>query len=211
MKARAAVILFAWGLFGVAALSWAQTGWIRSEKTDPLTNVSHVRFALFGKFLQAPSKPGIDKPTFVLDCDPSKTQMRGRIRGKLLSAAIIVGAVVDSGNNFDRDALSLRHPNPTLVGVRFRRDDEKKVQEAEWYHTSDFASLYIASEYGGKDIEVNNLLYGHMLTHKEGTGDQVHKLVVSVPEFLGGDVVMQFDLPDLTAVADSCGLIVHKR
>jgi hypothetical protein len=212
MKAKLApVVLVVSGLLSAAASGWAQAEWVRTEKTDPLTDASSVRFTVTGKFLQAPSKSSVDKPSFVLVCDPTKTQMRGKIRGKVLGAFMVVGAVVDSGNNFERDALSERHPNPSLVGVRYRRDDEKKVQEAEWFHSEDFAALYVASQYGGTDIEINNLLYGHMLTHKEGKGEQVRKIVISVPEYLGGDVVMQFDLPDLTNVSDACGLVIHKR
>jgi len=207
----AALVLVVCGAFGVAASGWAQAEWVRTEKTDPLTNASRVRFALSGRFLQAPSKGSVDKPSFVLVCDPTKTQMRGKIRGKVLGAFIEVGAVVDSGNDFERDALFERHPNATLVGVKYRRDDEKKVQEAEWFHSGDFAALYVASQYGGTEIEVNNLLYGHMLTHKEGKGEQVRRIVLSVPEYLGGDVVMQFDLPDLTNVSDACGLVEHNR
>jgi hypothetical protein len=136
--------------------------------------------------------------------------MRGRIHGDLLGGGIEIGMVVDSGNRFDRDALFTNHPNPKLVGVEYRRDDEKNVQEAEWEHTPDFGGLFFGSPVS-IGFQVNKLLYGRMMTHREGTGDQVHKLVVSVPEYLGGDVVMEFDFPDLTTVADSCGLIEHKR
>jgi hypothetical protein len=45
----------------------------------------------------------------------------------------------------------------------------------------------------------------------EGKDKQTRKVGISVPEYLGADVVMQFDFPDLTTVADSCGLIEHKR
>ncbi len=202
------IMLAACGLCSVLAM--AQSAWIQSVKTDALTNISHVRFALRGKFLQAPQRSDLTSPVFVLDCAPHKTTYQGRVHGKILDAAIVTGAVIDSGNNFDMDAAFMGHPDPTRVLVRFRRDDEKKVQETEWAHTKDFASLYLSGA-GGVSIEVNNVLYGHALTHKEGTGDQVHKLVISVPEFLGGDMVMEFDFPSLDPINDSCGLVVHSK
>jgi hypothetical protein len=51
---------------------------------------------------------------------------------------------------------------------------------------------------------------GHVLTHKEGTGPQVQKIIVGVKEYLGSQIQMEFELPDSTDVADACGLIAHK-
>lgn len=158
------IMLAACGLCSVLAM--AQSAWIQSVKTDALTNISHVRFALRGKFLQAPQRSDLTSPVFVLDCAPHKTTYQGRVHGKILDAVIVTGAVIDSANNFDMDAAFMGHPDPTRVLVRFRRDDEKKVQETEWAHTKDFASLYLSGA-GGVSIEVNNVLYGHALTHKE--------------------------------------------
>lgn len=55
-----------------------------------------------------------------------------------------------------------------------------------------------------------NLLYAHHLYHKENTNPQVRKVVLGVNEYLGGEIVMQFDFPDSTEVADACGVIWHK-
>ena len=35
--------------------------------------------------------------------------------------------------------------------------------------------------------------------------------MLGVPEYLGVQIQMQFDLPDSTEVADACGVILHKR
>jgi hypothetical protein len=56
-----------------------------------------------------------------------------------------------------------------------------------------------------KEIFLDNLLWGHMLTHKPHSSEQVHKLVISVQENLDGDVVMQFDMPDAEEVGTACG------
>lgn len=74
----------------------AQSEWIRTGKTDPFTNLSFTRFTLDGKFLQAPSKGGVDKPIFVVECDPSKTKWKGTVHGKVMRSFIIIGAVLDS-------------------------------------------------------------------------------------------------------------------
>jgi hypothetical protein len=34
--------------------------------------------------------------------------------------------------------------------------------------------------------------------------------LVSIPEFLGGEVVMQFDLTDASEAAEACGIVWHK-
>jgi hypothetical protein len=50
-----------------------------------------------------------------------------------------------------------------------------------------------------------------MLPHKEGTGDPVHKIVIAADEYLAGQVVAQFDMPDPTQIAEACGAIIHKK
>jgi len=35
-------------------------------------------------------------------------------------------------------------------------------------------------------------------------------VVIGVSEYLGGEVVMQFDMPDATEVAEGCGIVLHK-
>jgi len=203
-----------WGMLTVTVWSWGQADWLRTEKQDPLTDMSYVRFALAGKFLQAPNRGDTVKPTLVLECDPSKTKWRGTVHGKLLRVYIQTGAVLDSEV---ASLPGLLGTTPaSLVNVKYRRDDEKKIQQDAWEHSKDFSALFLSYHSGGLahdngEMRLNRLFYGHDLIHKEGPGEQVHKIVISVPEYLGADLVMQFDLPDVTAVADSCGLIEHKR
>jgi len=49
------------------------------------------------------------------------------------------------------------------------------------------------------------------MAHKEGTTAPVRKLVVATNEFVGGEIVMQFDMPNPDSVAEACGVVVHKR
>lgn len=52
---------------------------------------------------------------------------------------------------------------------------------------------------------------GHVMAHKEGTGAPTRKVVIATDEFVGGEIVMQFDMPDPESVAEACGVVVHKR
>jgi hypothetical protein len=125
----------------------------------------------------------------------------------------MIGAVMDSQVS-THDGL-LVSTTQNLVPVMYRRDDEKKIQRDDWQPGTNYSALFLDFESGfihnKGELRLNQLFYGHDVIHVEGKGEQVRKIVISVPEYLGGDVVMQFDLPDLTTVADSCGLIEHKR
>lgn len=61
-----------------------------------------------------------------------------------------------------------------------------------------------------QEVQFNEMLYGHFMPHKEGTGPQVKKFVIELPQYLGSDVVLQFNLPESTDVAEACGAIWHK-
>jgi hypothetical protein len=141
---------------------------------------------LTGKYLAPPSNNKDTTPRITLRCDPSAHQ--GRISGKLLAGFIDVGTVIDLENG----------PKST---VRYRLD-EGKVQTAtdfEVGYSTDYQAISV------KDIFLNNLLWGHMITHKPQTSAQVRKVVISVQEHLDGDVVMEFDMPDAQEVGAACG------
>jgi hypothetical protein len=179
---------------GLAAQDAPSKAWTKVEKQDPLRGTQFVQYSLDGKYLTPPRKasPAIP-PAIVLRCVPG-SYAHGRARGKLLAGYIFVGGVVDTnvGNA------------STGTTVEFRLDDGK-LQTYSWSHSTDFSSLF----FGDMDLDI--LLYGHFLPHKENTNPQVRKVVLGVPEFLGGEVVMQFDMPDSSEVGDSCGVIWHKR
>jgi hypothetical protein len=48
------------------------------------------------------------------------------------------------------------------------------------------------------------------MPHKENTSPPVRKVIIGFDEYLGGEVVMQFEMPDPTEIADACGVIWHK-
>lgn len=167
--------------------------WVKEEKADPLRETKFLQFSLDGRFLTPPGKMGPDaKPTMIVRCTPGSF-VHGRAHGKFLNGYIYVGTVIDT--NVDTTGSS--------VPVQFRLD-EGKLQSASWSHSTDFSSIFF------EDIDFNTLLYGHFMAHKENTSPQVKKIVVGLNEYLGGEVVMQFDLPDSAEVADACGVIWYK-
>jgi hypothetical protein len=192
-------------LFATAVAMHAQNvpTWKQEQKTDAFRGTSHMQFTLEGKFLTPPQRTTLSNPVMVVRCIPGNDH-NGHTRGKYISGYIATGAVVDT--SVDRGGNS-------SIKVQFRRDDGK-IQYASWSRSTDFSAIFLKSVYapfGGSGFEeFGNLLYAHFGYHKENTNPQVHKIVFDVPEYLGGEVVMQFDLPDSTAVADACGVIWHK-
>lgn len=120
-----------------------------------------------------------------LRCDPSPRH--SRLSGRFISGFIIVNTVIDLKNG---DAST----------VQYRLDDGK-LQDAGLMigNSTDFQAISL------DNLFVNNMLWGHIIPHKPGTGRQVHKLVIGVQEHLGGQIVMEFDLPDSREVAAACG------
>ena len=99
------------------------------------------------------------------------------------------------------------------VAVQFRLDDGK-LQSENWGCSTDFSSIFFQLSncpFCGSGYSIfANLLYGHAMYHKENTNPQVRKVVIGVNEYLGGEVVMQFDMPDAKEVGEACGIIWHK-
>lgn len=98
----------------------------------------------------------------------------------------------------------------SLMLVEFRLDG-KKLQQEYWPVSTDRAGVFLKQIPLCAGCTLEDLLFGHVGWHAEGKGDQVRKLLLGVPEYLGAQIQMQFDLPDSTEVADACGVIAHKR
>jgi hypothetical protein len=175
----------------LASVSFGQS-WTKENQTDQLRGTTSVVFRLEGKFLTPPSKSAPDaQPAMIADCTPGSFGW-GKLHGKMLRGYIYVGhTVVDVGGYTSR-------------AIEFRLDDGK-VQRAAVEPSTDSSSIFY------DHLVFTNFLYGHMMFHKENTTPPVRKIVISVPEYVGGAIVMQFDMPDPTEVADTCGLILHKR
>lgn len=167
--------------------------WQREDKNDPLRGTTYSVFSIDGKYLTAPRKPKSDTPFFIVKCAPGghKRVNGGYINGKLLEAYMTVNTVLERSSS-------------DHVAVQYRLDDGKLHNE-NWSLSSDKTAIFLP------ETELNTVLYGHFSKHKEGTNDPSHKVVVGVIEHKGSEVVIQFDLPDPTPMADSCGLLIRKK
>lgn len=180
-------------LFASLPLLSQQANWTKEDKEDALRGTRFVQYTLQGKFLTAPRNVAADaKPSIVVRCTPGSFE-RGHLHGKFMNGYVYVGTVVDSQER----------TTSTGLHVHFRLDDGK-LQTAPWGVSTDYSSMFFGS------IDFNTLLYGHFMPHKEGTNPPVKKVVLGVDEFLGGEVVMQFDMPDPAEVADACAALWHK-
>ena len=160
--------------------------WVSTVKSDALTGKSYTMYELAGRYLTPPSRPTEGKPRITLRCDP--LARHGRISGKLLAGFVYVGTTIDLENGHQST-------------VKYRLDDGKvqTASEFEVGYSTDYQAISIT------DIFLDNLLWGHMLTHKPHTNPQVRKAIISVQEHLAGNVVMEFDMPDAEEVSASCG------
>ena len=136
---------------------------------------------------------------------PEKTRKADSVTdGKFREGYIHIGGVTDS---------SVVENRSSFVEVQFRLDDGK-LQSERWGRSTNFSSIFLTHPTcplcGSGDDILGNLLFGHARTTKENTNPQIRRVVIDVSEYLGGEVVMQFDMPDATEVAEACGIIMHK-
>jgi len=189
MKCRFAIVVALLGSTLCSGQTWKDT-----PTTDPLRGTNYDQFELVGKYLTAPRNASPDStPSLIVRCQKDPKAFHGHARGKFIGGYIYTQSVVDSGAGGSEGS----------VRVQYRRDDGK-LQDAFWSHSTDFSSVFF------QDIDFNTIMFGHFMPHKEGTGPQTHKLVVGMQEFLGTEIVVQFDLPEDADVLETCGVLWHK-
>jgi hypothetical protein len=186
-------------IFVSMATGRAQSQWQTKQGQDAFRGTSFTEFRLEGKYLAAPAN-GDATPSLLLRCVPGERGHGRKYDGKLLDGFLFVGqAVVEAEVSYD---------NSSRVETQYRLDDGK-VHTAYLYHSKNFKSVSLKAPFCGECI-IEDLLYGHQMPHKEGSGPQVKKVVLSIPEYLGANVVIEFDLPDSSEVASACGISFHK-
>jgi hypothetical protein len=182
----------------------AAGAWTQANKSDALHGTSFREFALLGKFLVPPQHSSVPAPALILHCLPGPHGFgNAKTNGLFVEGWIAVGAVLSSAEPSSGKDFASRVP------VEFRLDD-KKVQGDLWPMSTDLTGVFLNKPYCGF-CTLANLLYGHSLPHKEGSGPQVRKAVIGVPEAFAAQIQIQFDFPDSTEVAEACGIITHKR
>jgi hypothetical protein len=194
MNKLAAITVVVVGLTGVFAAQDAPK-WEIQQIKDPLLGTEVTQYRLEGKYLAAPRDQDA-VPAMMLRC---KADRHGKFDGKLLSAFLYVGkTIVDSQISYDYSSK---------VTTQYRLDDGK-VHTNYYGHTRDYKMISLQPQFCG-ECTINDFFYGHEIAHKENSSPQIKKVVLSIPEYLGSNIVIQFDLPDVTEVAKTCG-ITHK-
>jgi hypothetical protein len=175
--------------------------WVKKEEIDPMTDKHSVRYTLTGTYLTAPKNASeTDLPVLVVQCTPQLHNIgKNHTNGKYNEGYVTTpGGVVDT-NKHGR------------ISVEYRLDNDK-AQTAYWNPSTDFSGAFLSyGDFGSGWLEFANLLYKHHAYHKDGTPPpQVQRIIVSMPEFMGTKMVMQFNLPDSREIADACGIISYK-
>ncbi|HKD82111.1 MAG TPA: hypothetical protein VKH81_20630 [Candidatus Angelobacter sp.] len=192
----AALLLNATGL--VTAQDAPQ--WQIERSKDAFLGTEIIQYRLEGRYLATPfNKPSI--PAIYLQCTSGSTN-HGKSDGKLESAFLFVGDTNDRHVSYERKSRA-RERESTLT-TQYRLDDGK-VHTQYLSHSPDFKTISLQPA-GCGECMLNDLFYGHIVSHKENTSPQVRKIVLNIPEPRLGNVVIQFDLPDVTEVARACGV-----
>lgn len=186
---------------GAQAVPTAVVQWQKSQSKDAFTSNESTEFRLEGKYLTAPSNVAAsDPPAIVLRCKAEKHGHGSqKFEGKLEQAFLVVHTVVDA---------QVYRSSTVKVPVRYRLDDGK-IHEEFLYPSTTYKALSLQPQFCGFCV-VDDFLYGHQMAHKADSSPQIKKVLISLPEFLGSDVVIQFDMPDAREVADVCGVTYHK-
>jgi len=161
----------------------AQSGWKRSDADDG----SYISFSLDGRFLQAPLHAKHERPSLDVIYNP-------KYHG--LSLSILVWSTL---------RVEQAPTGKIGVSVQFSVDDGQ-VQSGLWRTVDDDCDSIALTD----EKDTLSLLYRGTPPYKKGAIPQIKKIVVKVPDRLGGDIVMQFDLPDSTAIAELRGLVENQ-
>jgi len=114
----------------------------------------------------------------------------GTLNGKFLTGFLAVDAVLD----FRESGMP----------VEYRLDDGK-LQYRNWVQSTDGLGAFF------NDIEFNTSVYGHFMPHKNNTNPPVRKVVIGMPEYLGAQIQVEFEMPEPGVVGEVCGVVLHKK
>jgi len=161
--------------------------WREAPKTDAAHPAPYTEFTLAGKFIKWPQADVTVRPTLALDC--MLEERSHGTKGTFLQGNLFVGTVlkIDYVEPEQIEGISYFQK----VSVRYRFDDEK-MRKGEWPPGKDKNSVSIPED------NLKNLL-------------RAHTVLIMVDEDQGGEVSMQFDIPDSAKVGETCGVESHKK
>lgn len=190
MKPASAFLLvpLAWISLGFSAVALQQSpsaqAWRQTERTDPVRG-DYTRFSLVGKFLKAPPNDTSSSPSLVVDCSSHNRSHKP----KFFRGTLVVG-----------DPLKVDWVEPEeihgisyfpKVAVVYRLNDAKEDKE-NWTPSTDKTSATFMKSSLGKML-------------------RAHTVEITAEDKDGAPVVMQFDMPDATALGQGCDVDEHSK
>lgn len=157
--------------------------WRQTQRTDPVRG-DYTRFSLVGKFVNPPPGDSSSRPSLVVDCDAYNRSHKS----KFVRGTLVVGdpLTVDWVEPEEIHGISY-FPK---VSVVYRLNDAKQEKE-EWTSSTNKTS----ASFPKGSLE-------KML--------RAHTVEITTPDKSGSPVVMQFDMPDPTAIEQGCDVDEHK-
>ena len=194
MKASRLLLLFlTFTSFGLIAMAQQPSAWQQSQKTDAAAGTEFTRFALTGKFVKSPQGDVATSPTLALDCIPGKESYRHKSR--FVGGNLVVGS-----------PLKVHYVEPEeihgtsyfpKVSIRYRLDGAKEESE-RWSPGTDKPSASVPISASIPIEAVRKIL-------------RAHTVEITAEDAGGAPVVIQFDMPDPSAVEEGCNVDEPKK
>jgi len=163
-------------------------GWQEEPMTDARRGSKYTQFTLDGKFIKRPGQNASDRPELVVNCKPGGRMSGGA--GKLMSATLQMSVPLKI-DYVEPTQLTTGTSYYPKVDVHYGLDDGKSEKE-QWSAGSDKTSATFSKE------ALKKLLHSHTV-------------IIAMEGDAGSELSAQFDLPDSTQVAQSCGIDLRKK
>lgn len=160
----------------------ATSGWQQTQKAD--ATHSTAQFALAGKFLTPPQKDPGSPPLLLVNCKPLRS------RRKFSTASVNVGTQLKV-EYVEPDEIKAGMSYYPKVSLEYRLDDGKE-EKAQWTPGTEKISASVPKPVLEKML-------------------RSHTVQIKVAENHGGQIAMQFDIPDSTEVGTACDLPVSNK
>jgi hypothetical protein len=158
------------------------SGWQQTQKAD--ATHSTAQFALAGKFLTPPQKDPGSPPLLLVNCKPLRS------RRKFSAASVNVGTQLKV-EYVEPDEIKAGMSYYPKVSVGYRLDDGKE-EKAQWAPGTEKISASVPKPVLEKML-------------------RSHTVQMKVADNHGGEIAMQFDIPDSTAVGTTCDLPISNK
>ena len=179
--------------------------WTRMDVDDPRQGRQYIEFTLRGEFAKAPHVANDVFPLMILHCQKG-SYSSGHLRGKLLGGVLHVGRITNDSivRDDSHEDLFSSKIDPDGYYVEFSYDDGEP-QSDHWDNALDYRGIGFGQE------ELSGILWAQKWPHKEDSGLPVKKFSIRIQPPEAGQILLQFNLPDPTAVSELCGCTYFKK